>query len=365
MTMRQSTSILLILFVYSVSCSSGGLHDEDAQACLEGLDADCDLSVDPEDDADPLTQCVAANDCDGDGLYSSCDADDEDGQNLTIKSGCDADEDGLVNTPCTAYDNERDRNGDGLISAGERDVNCDVCTDTYDPEQLDTDQNGVGDACEYAPLTSGSSDTDGDTDTTTAYDDTTGTDGATDEDGDATAAGDDTGEDDDDVVEVDSDGDGLGDSIDPEPQTFSAWGIINPVMGLPVCLAEQAGFEYTYIAGTAFTLGFTSSPGGLGSADKFPLKGLPGTHAGALSSGKTFGSHRNLTIVQVDGMTDRSQASLDRIACGGISTPEGFEYGIYVVSPADGTVTDDKILLPGDRVGPVAPGVVSFTRNIP
>jgi hypothetical protein len=160
------------------------------------------------------------------------------------------------------------------------------------------------------------------------------------------------------TVELDTDGDGLGDSIDPEPETFSAWGIINPVMGRPVCLVELDGFTYTYIAGTAVTrtLGTGPSlPGKTGS-------GKPGA-GGTAPFGISGFLGRTLTIVQVDGMTDRSQATLDRIACGGISTPEDFEYGIYIISEDDAPA-DAKVGIGDFKAGPAVLEGILTDHNV-
>ncbi len=92
--------------------------------------------------------CSVDNDCDGDGLYTSCDDDDGDADNVTIKDGCDDDGDGFVDTNCYSY---ADENGDGFVTADERDVNCDVCVGTYDPEQIDSNDDGIGDECEFSP----------------------------------------------------------------------------------------------------------------------------------------------------------------------------------------------------------------------
>ncbi len=97
-------------------------------------------------------ECLLDNDCDGDGLYTSCDDDDGDANNAAIKNGCDTDLDGYVDIYCTAYEMQRDVNLDGLITEDERDINCDTCppgdpTSSYDPEQLDSDFDGIGDEC--------------------------------------------------------------------------------------------------------------------------------------------------------------------------------------------------------------------------
>lgn len=91
--------------------------------------------------------CIMDNDCDDDGVYTSCDSDDDDVANIAIKDGCDGDADGFVDVYCVDENLSRDTNEDGLISADERDVNCDTCPGTSDPLQTDSDEDGYGDAC--------------------------------------------------------------------------------------------------------------------------------------------------------------------------------------------------------------------------
>ncbi|EKD50019.1 MAG: hypothetical protein ACD_62C00680G0007 [uncultured bacterium] len=93
----------------------------------------------------PALTCSYDNDCDGDGLYTTCDTDDGDAEIVAIKEGCDEDGDGFVDTSCAAYS---DDNGDGFITADERDINCDVCAGIADPDQTDSNDDGIGDACD-------------------------------------------------------------------------------------------------------------------------------------------------------------------------------------------------------------------------
>lgn len=92
---------------------------------------------------------------DNDGLIANCDEDDSDPDNMTIIAECDEDLDGYVDLTC-AFDGDsddlmdRDLNEDGLITGDERDISCDVCVGTYDPEQLDSNNDGFGDACDAA-----------------------------------------------------------------------------------------------------------------------------------------------------------------------------------------------------------------------
>ena len=113
------------------------------------LSCAADTAKNMMDDGDSVIlgsiNCVDDGDCDGDGLNATCDADDADVQNVNIIPSCDEDEDGFVDVLCNA---DQDLNGDGFITADERNINCDVCPGVYDPEQLDENQDGMGDACD-------------------------------------------------------------------------------------------------------------------------------------------------------------------------------------------------------------------------
>lgn len=89
---------------------------------------------------------------DGDGLFASCDNNDQDASDTTLKAECDLDEDGFADNSCNLDLDEdgimdRDLNEDGLISEDERDINCDVCPYVFNPDQIDSDQDGNGDEC--------------------------------------------------------------------------------------------------------------------------------------------------------------------------------------------------------------------------
>lgn len=91
--------------------------------------------------------CDDENDCDGDGIYTSCDEDDYDIENDLIKESCDEDEDGYVDVSCSTYG---DINEDGEVNQEDRDtigVNCDVCPGVSNEDQTDSDEDGVGDDC--------------------------------------------------------------------------------------------------------------------------------------------------------------------------------------------------------------------------
>jgi len=93
--------------------------------------------------------CIHPNDCDADGVYASCDINDSNEDEYDLKSGCDNDGDGYVDVACSATELGRDVNGDGFITEEERDVNCDVCPEVYDPEQIDSNNDGIGDECTF------------------------------------------------------------------------------------------------------------------------------------------------------------------------------------------------------------------------
>lgn len=327
--MKPTIALPVVLILSSlVACShikdttSNGFCSETVtEDCTDVLDPSTDENTATESSLSPAITCAADNDCDGDGVYTSCDEDDEDADNDSVKAACDDDADGYVDLSCAAYDSARDENGDGKISVSERDVNCDVCVGEYDPDQTDSDENGVGDACEYEPSTN-ESDEEESSDTDSATD--TGTD--VDGDDDDTEVGD--GEE-----LIDADGDGLASTIDPDDSIKNDWGYINRDTGKKVCLAEQEGYEYVYIEGSRAVLSVLSQKintpkagilSGKKDLDTNGDKGIGRIHNGPLSN-----------LVRVDGVVDRNLATLDTIAYGGISCSQDMEYGIYIVTVAD------------------------------
>lgn len=337
--------LALISLIISTSCTSNSIGT--SGFCEEGETEDCTVVIDPDGSegeetpvADADVTCAAENDCDGDGVFTSCDQDDGDATEKSVKSACDEDEDGYVDLACTAYDMARDTNGDGTITIDERDVNCDVCTDEYDPDQTDSDDDGVGDACDFVP------------DVTATDDSTVDDDEAADDEND----GDDEIDDDADAGEevatpenTDADGDGLAASIDPDDTTRTDWGFINRDSGTPVCLMEQDGFEYIYIAGTKSKISPATPIGGKLDAAGIKRQLQTGIIGLTGKSFTRFGNRR----VNVEGVLDRSQANLDTIGFGGASCPTELEYGIYIVIPDSGIKSSG--ITPG-KISPVQVG---------
>lgn len=165
---------------------------------------------------------AATNDADGDGVLTSCDLDDTDATVTDIKDECDdPDFDGFANMSCKDV---ADADADGIITQEERDalgVNCDVCPENFDPDQLDSDRDGVGDLCSEPACVMDLEGCQEECDPTVEDCEGQGGDECNEETGENC-------EPDEQAPEIlDTDGDGLFDTVDPEFDKPNRWGYIN------------------------------------------------------------------------------------------------------------------------------------------
>jgi len=148
-TIRSLSLIIFpVIFTLALANCSSSANEEDSET-----DPTADATETPAE-TDPVVELTCDSgdetDCDSDGTLHSCDEDDYDSANTSVKEACDDDQDGFVDIFCAQY---ADTDGDLVISEAERTaygVNCDVCPDDYDPYQDDTDTDGYGDACDGA-----------------------------------------------------------------------------------------------------------------------------------------------------------------------------------------------------------------------
>lgn len=254
--------------------------------------------------------CASDADCDGDGVWNPCDQDDGDVAVLDITATCDEDEDGFVDTACTSLDD-----GDDLVSDDERNamgVNCDVCPDITNADQIDSDQDGVGDDCvaaqdAFAPdIGLNAAPAASDPETAPAADEDAA-DVAADEATTADAS--------------DPDGDGLDASIDPNPESPDAWGFVDAQNATGAgCVPEKIFYDYLYVEGSAILI--ATGPTATTRSRSSRTKSTADTVSGLGLSTSEF--------KRVPGVVDKSKATLESYECVGASATEAFNYGIYV-----------------------------------
>jgi hypothetical protein len=258
------------------------------------------------------------------------------GSTTTTTASIDTDGDGVPDSsdafPTNAAETT-DTDGDGIGDNADTDVNGDGINDnpaddtTTDPVTTDTDGDGVMDSDDAFP--------DDATETLDTDGDGIGNNVDTDDDGDGVADENDSDPIDKTKGEIDTDGDGLGVTIDPKDTVANDWGYIDFDTGTPVCLAEQDEYSYTYVAGTK---GFVLNKG-IAIGSPMQTMNLQVANNGIISPTLPMGGG-----VRVTGIVDKSKATLDTLACGGISlvteygydSVEDFKYGIYILSEKNG-----------------------------
>ncbi|MEZ4309307.1 MAG: fibrinogen-like YCDxxxxGGGW domain-containing protein [Polyangiaceae bacterium] len=129
----------------AIFCSNPNVIDS-SEVCDDGLDNDGDGQLDEDDvdcqvcgdgNIDPGEVCDDGNVVGGDACSADCQCADPD-----LDDQCT----GPDNCPDVPNPDQTDTDGDGVGDA------CDLCPTTPDPEQLDADGDGVGDACDNCQL---------------------------------------------------------------------------------------------------------------------------------------------------------------------------------------------------------------------
>lgn len=231
----------------------------DVEDCTDGKDNDGDGLIDAldlEQCGPDVENCTDGVDNDGDGQVDAADCDcplddDTDGfPDIRANCGMPFEVDNCPGMPNTSVSEFNDTDGDGHGSA------CDNCANFPNPDQADADGDHKGDACEEDGCVNNpdqacgsilqDSDGDGVPDST---DNCPNVDNGPNEDNQADLDGDDKG----DACDTDKDGDGLANSIDPNPISVNLWGYINKnVSGNSsneTCVNEDGLYSYAYRAG--------------------------------------------------------------------------------------------------------------------
>jgi hypothetical protein len=124
----------------SHDCNLDGVPDECDIAA--GTSRDCNENGVP-DECDIATG--TSHDCNLDGVPDECQSDRDHDGTIDLCDGCPDDPLKIAPGACGCGVPDTDRDGDGVPDC------IDNCPDTANPDQTDSDDNGVGDACDVAP----------------------------------------------------------------------------------------------------------------------------------------------------------------------------------------------------------------------